>query len=684
MPQRIVRRPRRPKVKAWSLSNRGRGAALGLVAALGPRLGQAEPAATQQDGDSPTVAERSATAVGTVQADQAPSGSPPVDTSAGATEVVVHGAGRAPGAVTITREEARALPGAFGDPVRAMEALPGVTPTVSGVPYFFVRGAPPANVGFFVDGVDVPMLYHAYIGPSVLHPALLESVTLYSGAPPVRYGRNAGAAVVASTRGPRDEWNGEASVRAIDAGGLVEAPFGSARGSALVGGRYSYAGPILSLLSNTELKYWDYQAMVTYRTGAHDSVTVLGFGAQDSLRSGSSDLQAQLGGDAQFHRMDLRWDAQPSPRTRTRLGVTLGLDQTGENTTNTWATDRSLRVRSEIRHQLSRGVALELGGDARVDDYGLRIGPSRANPGDVRTLFPARTEHTAGAYLGLEIRPVRAITLMPGVRADLFTSPGAAAVGVDPRVLAAFQLSRNVTLEETLGLSHQRPNFVPQVPAAQVSGLGGGLQSAVNWSSGLRCKLPEEITASATVFRSVYFDAVDPIGGARDFTLDPATLQQRWTISSYGLELLLRRSLTRRLGGFIGYTLSRSEHHRGTVASVTGYDRPHVLQAALGYDLGAGTRVGLRFVGYSGVPALMVGADPPRFSERIRGPAFFRIDARIEKRWPLGERGYWGLVGEVLNATATKEVLRVECGGVCQADRVGPVVLPSVGAEVGY
>jgi hypothetical protein len=152
---------------------------------------------------------------------------PPTTDSA---DVVVHGAGRAPGGVTITREEARAMPGAFGDPVRAMEALPGVTPTVSGVPYFFVRGAPPANLGFFVDGVDVPLLYHAYIGPSVLHPALLEGVTLYSGAPPVRYGRNAGAVVVANTRGPRDEWNGEASVRAIDAGGLVEAPLGGARG----------------------------------------------------------------------------------------------------------------------------------------------------------------------------------------------------------------------------------------------------------------------------------------------------------------------------------------------------------------------------------------------------------------------------------------------------------------------
>ena len=34
--------------------------------------------------------------------------------------------------------------------------MPGVTPFASGVPFFFVRGAPPGNVGYFLDGVRVP------------------------------------------------------------------------------------------------------------------------------------------------------------------------------------------------------------------------------------------------------------------------------------------------------------------------------------------------------------------------------------------------------------------------------------------------------------------------------------------------------------------------------------------------
>jgi hypothetical protein len=53
--------------------------------------------------------------------------------------------------------EIRQMPGAFGDAFRAIEALPGVTPIMSGLPYFFVRGAPPGNTGYFIDGVRVPV-----------------------------------------------------------------------------------------------------------------------------------------------------------------------------------------------------------------------------------------------------------------------------------------------------------------------------------------------------------------------------------------------------------------------------------------------------------------------------------------------------------------------------------------------
>src|SRR5579859_4686523 len=163
-------------------------------------------------------------------------------------EVVIHGERHAPGVSSFTRAEVRQLPGAFGDPFRAIEALPGVTPIVSGLPFFYVRGAPPGNVGYFFDGVRVPYLYHVGLGPSVIHPAMVERVDLYPGGYPARYGRFAGGIVTGEATAPRDDLHGEGNIRLFDAGVLAETGFADGRGTVLLGGRYSYTATILSLI----------------------------------------------------------------------------------------------------------------------------------------------------------------------------------------------------------------------------------------------------------------------------------------------------------------------------------------------------------------------------------------------------------------------------------------------------
>ena len=94
-------------------------------------------------------------------------------------EVIVEGQRTPIGSVVLTRQDTRALPGSFGDPLRAIEAQPGVVPIVSGLPAFFIRGAPPSNVGFFFDGVEIPLLYHAFFGPSVVHPGFIDAIDFY-------------------------------------------------------------------------------------------------------------------------------------------------------------------------------------------------------------------------------------------------------------------------------------------------------------------------------------------------------------------------------------------------------------------------------------------------------------------------------------------------------------------------
>ena len=130
-----------------------------------------------------------------------------------------------------------------------IEALPGVTPIASGLPFFYVRGAPPGNVGYFLDGVRVPYLYHIGLGPSVIHPGLVERVDLYPGGYPARFGRFTGGIVAGETTAPRTDFHGEYNVRLFDLGALAETGFAGDRGTALAAFRYSYTAAALSLFA---------------------------------------------------------------------------------------------------------------------------------------------------------------------------------------------------------------------------------------------------------------------------------------------------------------------------------------------------------------------------------------------------------------------------------------------------
>src|SRR5687768_15623737 len=243
-----------------------------------------------------------------------------------ALEVVVHGEKLAPAVTSLTREEVRQMPGAFGDPFRAIEALPGVTPIGSGIPFFYVRGAPPGNVGYFLDGIRVPFLYHVAIGPSVIHPGLVERVDLHSGGYPARYGRFAGGLVAAETTPPRSDLHGEANVRLFDAGALAEGGFADGRGTLLLGGRYSYTAALASLLvPDLRIDYRDYQARASYELTNDDRIGVFAFGSYDLLgQEQQNGLNVLFG--SEFYRADIGYEHDLAHGV-IETHLTLGFDQ---------------------------------------------------------------------------------------------------------------------------------------------------------------------------------------------------------------------------------------------------------------------------------------------------------------------------------------------------------------------
>ena len=273
-------------------------------------------------------------------------------------------------------------------------------------------------------------------------------------------------------------------------------------------------------------------------------------------------------------------------------------------------------------------------------------------------------------------------------------------------------MSDHVTYLSSLGLAHQAPSFLAPVPALDPGGLRNGLQTALQASQGFELHLPLSIEARISAFYTKFWGLTD--GSATcpnvDYT-DPAIatnpcIERRVDGRAYGAELLLRRSFTEKLSGWLSYTLSRSERASSSGLGAFGptqevpseYDRTHVLSAALAYDLGRRWRAGARFYAYSGrpyTPTYMGWPQPPYDSERL--PGFWRLDLRLEKSWRIGKTGQIALVFEGLNVTLNKETFAIDClppvsdtplrkpAGVaydrCALDEVGPVSVPSLGLE---
>ena len=642
-------------------------------------------------------------------------------------EVTVRGHRRVAGQTTLSQAEVRTLPGAFGDAFRAIEALPSVVPLVSGFPYFFVRGAPPNDNGYFIDGVRVPLLFHIGIGQGVIHPGLIDRVDFFPGAAPASYGGVAGAIIAGQTEEPAAAPHGEANLRLVDVGALVESPLGDGRGTALVAGRYGYPGAILGAITpGLDLGYWDYQARVTWRVGDSGTLGLFALGSHDYLAtpSPSSDPTAkpieQM--SSEFHRVDLRYDHALGDG-RVRMGLTAGHDRQGA--APTYVTDTSAAARLEIETRPS--PAFRVRGGARVawDTYGFSQSPTGPNDPPVpSTADPPPTNLTASAHAEVTWQVGRRLELTPGARFELFESSRAVAPGstarvrtrvpaVDPRLSARVTITPSVALLSALGVAHQLPALrVGSLPAPVVSvpGFPSGvrqLQTALQASQGLEVALPADVVVTATGFftrlsgltdlTNMCVEANGDGGGTPPSYVCPDS--QPVSGHAYGLEILARRPLSKRLSGWLSYTLSRSIRHArfitpdGGVALATipsDADRTHVLNAGLSLEVGASWRLGGRGLFYTGSPySQLEGVLPVAPYNAYRTPSFFRLDLRLEKRWRLGRSGSIALVLEGQNVTLSTEYSgqALDCmdspgmATRCKQGKIGPITLPSVGVE---
>ncbi len=610
------------------------------------------------------------------------------------------------------QREVERMPGAFGDAFRAIDALPGVAPMATGLPHFFIRGATPSATGYFIDGIRVPFLFHLAIGPSVINPALVGNVNFFPGAYPARYGQHVGGIVEAETREPSRRLRLEGNIRLFDAGAFAEVPLLDDRVTVMAAARYSYAGPLLSLVApDTSLSYWDYQGAAWYWLSKTDRVGLFAFGSRDHLGQVPEGQQeeTQLFG-VEFHRVHARIErlARPMANGRmgpsARLGFTFGVDKTGLS--NEVLVDaRNYQLRNDFDVPLWSWLRMRGGLNLVTEAADVVTKDEEDDEPDfnskVADSFESHNSGTAGAYVDVVVTPVEQIEIIGGIRVDVFSEDSETAVGVDPRGALRLRPWPWFASISAVGLMHQKPTLLVSFPGLDPVGLEDGLQTALQVSQGFELTLPEEMFAAVTGFWHKYDDLTD-LSATCSVGVDTCNASDRAAGKAFGLEFQLRRALSTGVGGIVSYTLSRSLRTIDEETFKSDFDRTHILNVALSVDLGRGWQVGARFTGYSGRPYSFIKFDDPDrpleatligHRNVLRRPAFFRMDARIEKRWVIADRGFISFVIEGFNVTAQKEVVDFDCrvakvigsqtGLNCGGQEIGPIAIPSIGVSGG-
>lgn len=568
------------------------------------------------------------------------------------------------------------IPGAMGDPLRALDSLPGVASPVWPVPIYAVRGANPGNTGFLLDDLRIPALFHMALGPAVIHPYFFDTLSFYPGGYPARYGRYAAGLVSAQTRAPAEDGvHAAADLRLYDAGGLISAPLPGG-GGITAAARYSYTSALVSRFDpDLQLGYWDYQVRADRPVG-RVRLTLLVLGARDTLTPNVG-LHPDREYVQAFHRAQLRGRLPLGPGVLS-AALAAGVDNTRmplSSVVRISVQAHSLTPRVSYR-VLSKRVDWEAGLDGEVQWLAPLLDVEQPGYSD---LAHKRQARLFAGYASAEIRATPKLTVTPELRLDTYAISGVTKADLGPRLTARFSVDDNTWLAAHGGRFTQTPSLPLQLPGVENFGLGlYGLQTA--WQGALTVGSKRltglEIEVTGYVQSYVLTDlrdalVVNPNPMADDFLVRRDAL-------SYGAEVMIRRPVNERLYGWLAYTLSNSLRAMGGgVVGPSDWDQRHILNLVLGYRWGL-TTFGTRAHYNTGRPVLVQGSAAEEFK---RLPGYYQIDWRIDRRI-LFDTFRLDVYAELVNSTLSRSIFTINQDSAGRVtEEAYRIVLPSVGVH---
>jgi TonB family protein len=565
---------------------------------------------------------------------------------------------------SLSGDELLRVAGTRGDPLKAIEYMPGVGRSPQ-ADFVIIRGSSPADSEVQFEGAPVYRLYHFGGLTSFVQPRLLDKIDLYPGNFSARFGRKLGGIVDVGVRDPKtDALHGMVDINLIDSSFLFEGPLAK-NWSFAVAAKRSYIDLFIDkLLPKDELQvtaapvYWDYQAMLAYKPSSHDRFRAMVYGSFDDLKlilahpaDGDPAIRGGLSSSTGFQRAQLTWQHEYDAAIQHEINVSTGPFSYAQSV----GPALSFRIpgydaflRSEWRARATDQLRLMGGLDVSYTRAHISYDGPRATQldGDPDTFGPLtgrqniQLDGTFGlfrpaAYLEAIWQATRRLTLVPGGRVDDFEDLHSWTF--DPRLTARHQLTATTTLKGGVGLFSQAPDGAETFPVIGNPHLRPS--HAQHYSLGVEQELGARLKLTAEGFYKRLSDLAvnSPVPGEH--------LNNDGIGRIYGAEASAKLRPTATSSGFVSYTLSRSERNdHGTEWRRFNWDQTHILTVAGAYRLGRGWDLSGTFRYVTGNPMTPVvgsvyNADTDTYKpvygavNSDRSNPFHRLDLRVEKSW---------------------------------------------------
>jgi len=620
----------------------------------------------------------------------------------------------------VSTDEIATVPGTQGDVLKVIQDFPGVARAPFGLGLLIVRGSAPQDTVVYMDGVQIPLLFHFLALTAVVNSDVITGLDFYPGNFSAYYGNAMGGAVEIRTRDPKNEWHGAGHVDLYDGAAMVEGPL--AGGSFFASVRRSWVDEVLRAVVPSGLTvapvFYDYQLKYVHSLWGGQG-SLFAFGSSDALDILDSNTARAISFDSeiQFHRLAARWQRGFSHGWRNDAVLSGGYDNIDNEAVNAIKAvvhTFNVSLRDTLSYRPSERFTLEMGIDSSVRyftyDLVLPVGPSAGAAFDNGglTANPPQNAHNSGSwfqpglFISAGIKPIPRLLLQPGLRFDGNMGLGnQSMVWLDPRLSVFYTVNPRTTLKAAVGLYSQAPQ--PQDLVAMPFGNPNlSFQRSFQYSVGVDQKLPWQADVGVTLYDKFLYDLVTPtdLTNAAGQSLVLSNLGKG---RSYGIEILARRQIMKGFYGWLAYTLSRST--RLDDPSLPSYkygyhlydfDQTHILTLIASYQTEHNWTFGTRIRYTSGDPFTpfvsgIFNANNASYTciagnpDSARAPAFFQTDVRIDRRFIYDKWIFTGYL-DVQNVTNRKnpEALfpNYNCNGY--ATLTGLPIFPTLGLRAEF